>query len=179
MERRQNNTCLTGDIDAIIIELAFEKARDEKEPLMNKIRNFSYKISDFLNKGGGNDTPLTFGNLSDVMKFFTGEKTNYVINTPFTKSGIDDFYEKFQNNPDNTVAVAHFLNLNLNEENLKAEEYNGGNIKLTGFGMHVFSIENIDDETIKITDPKNTEISYVMSKEEFKNKVAYVEYYQF
>lgn len=179
VERRQNNTCSTGDIDAIIIELAFEKARDEKEPLMNKIRNFSYKISDFLNKGSGNDTPLTFGNLSDVMKFFTGEKTNCVINTPFTKSGIYDFYEKFQNNPDNTVAVAHFLNLDLNEENLKAEEYNGGNIKLTGFGMHVFSIVSVDDETVRIAEPGNTGISYIISKEELKNKVAYIEYYQF
>ena len=107
------------------------------------------------------------------------KKTNYVINTPFTKSGIDDFYEKFQNNPDNTVAVAHFLNLDLNEENLKAEEYNGGNIKLTDFGMHVFSIVSVDDETVRIAEPGNTGISYIISKEEPKNKVAYIEYYQF
>lgn len=179
VERRQKNTCSTGDIDATIIELAFEKARDEKEPIMNKIRNFSYEISKFLNKGSGNESPLTFGNLSDVIKFFTGEKTNCVINTPFTKSGIDDFYEKFQNNPDNTVAVAHFLNLDLNEENLKAEEYNGGNIKLTDFGMHVFSIVSVDDETVRIAEPGNTGISYIISKEELKNKVAYIEYYQF
>ena len=179
VNRRQSNTCSTGDIDAIIIELAFEKARGEKEPVLNAIRNFTYDISKFFKRGGGNETPLTFGNLSDVIKYFTGEKVTYVINTPFTKSGINDFYEKFQNNPENTVAVAHFLNLNPNEKDLKAEESGGGNISLTDFGMHVFSIKSVDEDTVRIIDPSNTGNWYEISKEELRDKVAYIEYYQF
>lgn len=179
IERTQSDTCTIGDIDATIIELAFEKARADKEPILNTIRNFSYDISKFFKKGGGNKTPLTFGNLADVIKFLTGDKVSYVVNTPFTKSSIDDFYEKFQNNPSNTIAVAHFLNLNLFEDNLDGEIYGGGNIELTDFGMHVFSIKSINDDTIKIIDPSNTKFSYEMSKEEFKDKIAYIEYYQF
>ena len=45
--------------------------------------------------------------------------------------------------------------------------------------MHVFSIKSINDETIKIINPSNTKLSYEMSKEEFKDKIAYIEYYQF
>ncbi len=176
IEARQSRCCSEGDIDGVIIELAMKKAREEHEPVMNAIRNFSYDINKLVKNRSGNHSPLTYGSLSDTLKYLSGADVITARNLPLLNSGINDFYEKFQSNPENTVAIAHFLNLNPFQGSLKSES---GGFKLVDFGEHTFCITEISDETITMVDPYDTALSLEMSKEEFEEKVGYVEYYQF
>lgn len=177
-----------GDADVVLMELAFEKARDKNNPdgLYNsKINNGKHAV-------------LCGGNLEDFIHDLTGSDVKTAMNylnssvsdNPFidgickiggtllniTQNKLENALDEIKNS-DNIAAVVGFAAENGNERFITdingVQHTTGANLE----GNHGWSIKSIDGDNITMTNPWDSREEVTISKQELLDNAYKIEYF--
>ncbi len=174
----------TGDDDVLLLEIATEAFLTDLEN--EKIENLPQSAPDFLYQEEGN--PLNGGFPADIVYLLTGENMEYKnITTPenkylegdalqsFYDNDLEDFYTKFEQNPDNSCGTIHIKKDD--SQNVVVTDTKGQDCMLTKKGEnHSWSVKSVDENTVTMVNPWDSNNEVTVDKAVLQEHVLGFEY---
>lgn len=190
---KNNPKYAQGDDDIVLLELAFEKALKDvqrgKYPVPDYVSSQVYEKNDVLN-GGHMQTAiyLLTGNEADVAynsyhNDFNNDTEHLKIRTldilynDEITTDIENIYNKMEENPTNYAATISFKNAGDSLESLVVKDVNGEEVLLAN-ESHAWSIKSVQDDTITIVNPWDSQTEVTVEKEEIKAHTKRISSYQ-
>ena len=172
---RESGLYSTGDDDALLMEVAFEK-------IIDKVQNGEIKISgdttslSFIEADEGQISSLDGGWLSDMIYLLTGDDPEFIT----TKASITEFLDKMETNPQDYVAKLSFPSASKGEtEDFNSiTDINGNEIYSLGSGGHAFAIKSVSNGVVTIVNPYDTSKEHQISYDELIYSARNIEYYK-
>ena len=154
----------TGDDDVLLIELGVEKVR--KDILDGKLNISSTDFTAWdapivKNK----ENPLDIGFSSELIYYLTGNRSLYTSSNLAKEMILDNFAK----NHDNLSLQGAF------KEEKEIEDINGNKYYLVS--EHSYTIADVNNESVTIINPNNSEKRITLKKEDFMKNSAYIVYY--
>lgn len=193
IQAKNNPKYANGDDDVVLLELAFEKALKDVQSGKYKVPDYVqgqvYGKNDVLN-GGHMQTAiyLLTGNEADVAynsyhNDFNNESEHLKIRTLDTlyneeiTTDIENIYNKIEENPTNYAATISFKNAGDSLESLVVNDVNGEEVLLAN-ESHAWSIKSVQDDTITIVNPWDSQTEVTVEKEEIKEHTKRISSYE-
>ncbi len=164
----------SADADAVLLELAFEKACDEAP---SSLMNFKHKVNNIFSflhisddkysnkKSIEAESPYYF------MELLTGKKSKMITNFLGNFSGSSRILNKLHDK--DFLACASFYAEEGETQYIK--DINGNEIEAVSSGGHVWSIKSIDEDYVTLINPWDSNNEVKVKKEELK-KAQRIEY---
>ncbi len=169
---RQNPYYSNGDDDILLMEIAFktvlQQMRDGKIETPECLKDNILDDKDYL---------LDYGNFDDVVYVLTGNEGSFLSrNTLLNNSYIYDNFARDLKNDFVCIAVGF---TSKNHLPTVINDINGNPVKLNNGGSHMWSVKEINSDTVVIINPGNSSEEITISKEDFLNNIDGFEYYYF
>lgn len=178
---RSEKTYSFGDDDVLLVELAVEK-------ILNKMVKGEVatpdKLYSSLNDGG--ETTLAYGRSKDLYYLLTGNEGKTKYNEQYAyydknydyNTTLNDIYDLLENNSDNAFATISFYNPNATPYTSTAVWDVEGNkvVLVNGTDNHSWSIKSVQKDTVTITNPFDSSISYTVYKSEIDEYAKRIDY---
>ena len=190
---KNNSKYSNGDDDVILVELAFEKALKDVQkgryPVPEYVTSQVYGKNDVLNGGHmqtaiylltGKEADVAYNSYHSDFNDITEHqiiKTLDTINDDAITTDIENIYNQLEENPSNYVATISFKNAGDSLESLVVKDINGEEVLLAN-ESHAWSIKSVQDDTITIVNPWDSQTEVTVEKEEIKAHTKRISSYQ-
>lgn len=173
-EARASKEYSLGDDDVLLFEIAVEKFLKALQNGKIDSSKFSSDAPGFLY--GENGNPLNGGFPNDMLYLLVGKNADYKT---IKSEGFDleNFYNKIENNPDNSAACLHIKPDNNWGFDTLAKDIYGQTVVLTKDNdNHGWSIRKVDGDYVTMVNPWNSNDEVIISKQELQDNVLGYEY---